>query len=462
MPADSRIGPAGRLRATLRRITGAEGRLSSLFRGSALVMATQIAGIGLAYAMQVAVARWAGAFEFGLFAYAWTWMNLIFLVAAFGLNESALRLIPLYSSHAQWGKLRGLVIRGPAVVFGLATLAGLAGAGALLILGDRVGEPYRLPLLLTFTASPLFGLLAFFQGIGRALGGVMTAFLPRYIGMPAIVLTAVGAIVLSGGVPDATRLIEITIGAGALLVLVQGVLLLRDLPAEAKGISSVAPTAEWMRLSLPLLFIAVCFGLLTHCDLLLVGALLSAEEVALYQAASRTAALVSFPLFALNALVAPMIARLHAEGRIAELQRSVSLATQMVFWPSLIGALLAVAGGRYILGIFGPAFTAAHLALGILIVGHLVNVAVGPVSYLMTMTGNQHRCAGIWAATVVLQVALDLILIPRWGIEGAAIGTACATTFLGLALTILVKRRLDISAHAFVPVWRTLSRAVRI
>ncbi len=99
--------------------------------------------------------------------------------------------------------------------------------------------------------------------------------------------------------------------------------------------------------------------------------------------------------------------------------------------------------------------------LAILVLGHLVNVAVGPVSYLMTMTGNQGGCAVVWAATVVVQLAASLYLIPHWGIVGAALSTALATIVLGIALTVLVRRRLEISADALAPVWRTLARAAR-
>jgi O-antigen/teichoic acid export membrane protein len=441
------------------RVVGEDRRLGSLFTGSAMVMVTQILGIGLAYTMQVVIARWAGAFEFGLFAYAWTWMNLIFLVAAFGLNEAALRLIPAYSAHEQWPQLRGLVTRGPVVVLVLAGAAGLTGAGIVLLLGDQVGEHYRIPLILTFAAAPVFGLLAFFQGVGRALGGVLVAFLPRYIGLPGLVLLAAGVMIFSGRTLDARWLVAITLGAALVLMVVQAILLVRDLPAPARAAAAEAPAPAWMKLAMPLLFIAVCFGLLTHCDLLMVGFFLSANDVAIYQAASRTAALISFPMFALNALVAPMIARFHAEQRMSDLERSVMIATQVVFWPSLVGGLLAILGGKYILGVFGVGFESGHLVLTILVLGHMINVGSGPVSYLMTMTGNQHRCATIWATTAAGQFALNLLLIPIWGIVGAAIGTTLATCFLSISLTVLVRRRLNISAHAFAPVRLGLIKA---
>ena len=454
-------GIAGALLSSLRRV-GEHRHGGGLLRGSMLVMATQIAGIGLAYAMQVVVARTAGVFEFGLFAYAWTWMNLIFLVAAFGLNEAALRLIPTYATHGEWPKLHGLVTLGPLLVLAAAGIAALAATAALALLGDRVGEHYRLPLLLTFAAAPLIGLLAFLQGVGRALGGALLAFLPRTIGLPTLVLLAVAAMLVAGVVPVATTLVAVTIAAAGALALLQWLLLVRRaLPTKARGLKAAVPLRSWLRLALPCLFIAVCFGLLTHCDLLMVGFYLSAEDVAVYQAASRTAALISFPMFAMNALVAPLIARLHAERKMAELQRTVSLATQMVFWPSLLGALLAIGAGQWILAIFGPGFVVGQSVLAILVLGHLVNVAVGPVSYLMTMTGNQGGCAVVWAATVIVQLFANLYLIPRWGIVGAALGTTLATVLLGIALTTLVRRRLQISAHALAPVWRTLARTAR-
>ena len=440
------------LTVLLRRLIEGDQRLQVLLRGSALVMATQIVGIGLAYAMQVAIARWSGPFEFGLFAYAWTWMNVLFLVAAFGLNETALRLIPAYTAHAEWAKLRGMVRRGPLVVTALAGGAGLVAMGAVLLLGERVGDHYRLPLLITFGAAPLLGLLAFLQGVGRAMGGVLVAFLPRAIGLPVAVLLAIAVFLALGQRPDALQLIAVAVAAAAVLGLVQTVMLIRRLPAEASAAITASPLGDWMRLSMPLLFIAVCYGLLTHCDLLMVGAFLSADQVAVYQAASRTAALVAFPLLALNALVAPMIARLYAEQRLDELQRSVSRATQMVFWPALAGGLLAIFGGGVILGLFGPAFPVGHTALAILVVGHLVSVACGPVTYLLTMTGHQDRCALVWAGTVVLQAVLNLLLIPRFGIDGAAVGTTLSTCVMTVSLTVLVRRRLDIRAHVFAAI----------
>jgi O-antigen/teichoic acid export membrane protein len=275
-----------------------------------------------------------------------------------------------------------------------------------------------------------------------------------------LVLLAVGGFAMLGRAPDAAHLVAATVAACGLLALIQGAALTLRLPAPARQVPAESPLRDWLRLSAPLLFIAVCYGLLTHCDLLMVGFFLSADEVAVYQAASRTAALISFPLLALSALIAPMIARLHAENRLQELQRVVTIATQVVFWPSVLAAVVAVAAGKLILGLFGAAFVTGQLALTILVLGQVITVGSGPVTYLMTMTGHQDRCAVVWAMTVAGQFAVNLLLIPHWGIAGAAIGTMLATCFLTISLTVQVQRRLNISAHALVPVRQTVRQTL--
>src|SRR4029450_13853894 len=97
---------------------------------------------------------------------------------------------------------------------------------------------------------------------------VLAAFLPRLIGLPGFVMLAVGGFAIAGRIPDAVQIIATTVAAAGVLVLVQPTLRLRALPAEAKQAVAETPVHDWLKLSMPFLFIAVCFGLLPHCDLL--------------------------------------------------------------------------------------------------------------------------------------------------------------------------------------------------
>ena len=76
-----------------------------------------------------------------------------------------------------------------------------------------------------------------------------------------------------------------------------------------------------------------------------------------------------------------------------------------------------------LLWLFGPQFVAGYHLMLILAVGLLARAALGPVERLLSMLGEQRICATIYAIAFVLNIVLCVVLIPRIGIEGAAIST---------------------------------------
>lgn len=87
-----------------------------------------------------------------------------------------------------------------------------------------------------------------------------------------------------------------------------------------------------------------------------------------------------------------------------------------------------------------------------LTLGVVARAAVGPCESLLTMSGNQNICALVYALTLALNVGLNMLLIPQFGLWGAAIATAAAMMFEAGALSFTVWRRLGIVMAIFVPV----------
>jgi len=120
------------------------------------------------------------------------------------------------------------------------------------------------------------------------------------------------------------------------------------------------------------------------------------------------------------------------------------LLRQMQRWcvlPSLGGAVVLLVLGKPLLWLFGPSFTAAYPAMFILAIGYVIRAFGGPAQSLLMATGHHNRATGILMATVALSGALNLGLIPWFGIFGAAVATACALSFEAIA-SYLVARRL--------------------
>jgi O-antigen/teichoic acid export membrane protein len=160
--------------------------------------------------------------------------------------------------------------------------------------------------------------------------------------------------------------------------------------------------------------------------------------------------LVSFPLTTSSVVLAPEIARLHAQNHTAALQRLLTRSTLLTLLPAGLAALVLVLGGRLILGsVFGPAFEAASGALAILAIGQLFNSAAGPVGLFLSMTGHEKDALNGIIMSAVLNLVLNAVLIPPFGIVGSAIATAFSYLMWNLLLAFVLYRRLNLVAGPF-------------
>jgi O-antigen/teichoic acid export membrane protein len=94
--------------------------------------------------------------------------------------------------------------------------------------------------------------------------------------------------------------------------------------------------------------------------------------------------------------------------------------------------------------IFGHDFEAGWPILIIGAIGQLVNCGVGSVGYLLLMSGNQRCLIKVEAVMAVLMVLLNLLLIPRWGITGAAVGAAFTNVVGNAWYLVEVRRKLGL------------------
>ncbi|MFZ3032954.1 MAG: polysaccharide biosynthesis C-terminal domain-containing protein, partial [Parvibaculum sp.] len=175
----------------------------------------------------------------------------------------------------------------------------------------------------------------------------------------------------------------------------------------------------------------------------------SPAEVGIYFAATRIVNLVTFIYFAVAALAVPKFSELHAKGNRADLQDFVHNIIQWIFWPTLAAALFILLFGKFALGFFGADFASGSALLAILIIGFLARASTGPIEYLLNMTGNQNATAAAYGAAAALNIILNLVLVPRFGLEGAAAATAISLVTASIWLFISVRLRLNITAFVF-------------
>ncbi len=415
--------------------------LTTLWQKAAIALCLQVLGIAVAYLMQVLLARWMGVEQYGVYEYVISIGTFLGFLAGLGLPNCLLRYIPKYSVGEDWGKLRGIIWGSWRYVF----LSGicLAVVSVVFLLGwERYGAN-NIDLnsfLLGMVLIPLWALARHQREMSRGIKLMNLAYLPTIV-FPLLAI--------AGGFyyrQDLSSTGAIAIVAASLLLVLTSQLLFfaRQLPAKCSSEAPIYLRQEWFAVALPLLFNDSAFVLLSQTDTIMTGAILGTFQVGIYGAAFKTAAGVSFVLLGVNAIAAPMFATLHTQGDYEGLQSLTSTVARWMFYPTLAFALVLILVGDRVLGLFGAEFVAARWSMTVLILGQLVNVGAGSVGYLMEMTGHHRQCAMVLGCSAMLNLLLNAILIPLWGILGAAIATATTMALWNIWLHHLVVKYLGV------------------
>jgi O-antigen/teichoic acid export membrane protein len=186
-------------------------------------------------------------------------------------------------------------------------------------------------------------------------------------------------------------------------------------------------------------------------NVLVVGALRSPREAGIYAAVSKLAMLGALVMQAVRLPFAPQISGLLARGERGRARTVYQVGTSWmvtVCWPLY---LLLLIFGVVVLQIFGPEFSAGHAALLVLSLAMLLNVGTGSVTVLLLMAGKSSWNVFNTMAALAVNVGLGLLLVPRIGIAGAAIGWAAGIAVDNLAA--LVEVWLLLRLHPFSRGW---------
>ena len=424
------------------RLSGAlQGRMQSPYmRRAAGSFGLRFGGLFLQFAGSVAVARLLGVAAFGSYSYAYTWAVIGGGVLGLGLAPLAIRELPRYLARGQLGLLRGYLTAGLAMILAMTGIAAglLAGLEAMDLLHFDMGWP--LVLMVGLVQALILSLSALLNGFQRIVLSQFIENVLRYV----LFLVALGVLFLLAYPFDAAAMLTVSLVMALPVVAVMVWAARRAMKAEIPGPLPAPDYALrlWLVAALPLLATNLMVQLQTNLDVLLIGAMASDADVGRYRAASRGADLMLIANTIATQVLGPMLARALAKPEgAAEGQRLISQSARV---SALLGLPLGLGlglGAAYYLRLFGPDFVAAAPALQILIAAQVVAVLCGPVSVVLVMLGRERQVLWVNLGALALNLVLNLTLIPRFGILGAATSTFVAVVVVRLTLLALVRRQ---------------------
>lgn len=425
-------------------LTGTDAQ-SSAQRSSAVAFTVRVMSAAIALISQVVLARWMGEFQYGIFVLVWLAMVIIGDLACFGLHTTIIRYVPEYIQHNLFNPLSGIIYTGRIFAFVSATIIALLGYLLLYLLRDSVENYYLIPFILGLICLPMIALGNMLDGIARSRSWIVLALAPSYIVRPLLVLLFMIAAHAIGLKASAITALSASIAATWITAVGQLLTVNHSLTTEIPAGKKEILFSHWMKVALPMFLVEGFFFLLINIDVLMVGHAMEPQDVAIYYAATKIMALAHFVYFAVKAGVAQRYSDLLHSGNRTEFVLFVEASTSWTFWPTLFLSIIILTLGYPLLMLFGSGFTQGYPLLFILIVGVIARASVGPAESLLNMSGKQNICALLYALTLMVNIALNLILIPHFGLMGAAFATAFSMMLEAFLLSTAVYKTMQIT-----------------
>ena len=405
--------------------------------------------------------KWIGAEGLGVYNFVISWVVLVAIFVKFGLEDYLVRESAAAHSRQDpetairlWNFSRGFILA--------TSLVAAAWFYYLLSWFDFKNPNLRPTFAVGIAMIPLLSLIAIYRGYFRANKQILKSQIPEYLLRPILLLITIGSLLWFSvpGRPMVAMLINTlaTFAVMAFCMFAGKLKRLEQSDREKQAATSPAPNVffsyrkaskVWLLGALPFVVIAGISIINQRTDRLMLGAMQDMQSVGLYSVAVQMAMVVNFTLIGLNQAIAPLVAERHDANRSQELQKSLIHATNIATIGSLLILAALVALGPMVLAIFGPEFSASYLPMIVIAIGQLMNVAAGPVGTLLAMS-RQERLVGLgMAISVVCNIVLNYLLIPSYGVIGAAIATAASVGIWNFLMVIFAKRILRINTNIF-------------
>ncbi len=414
--------------------SSAEATTREAARGTGLVLAGAVIAQTAEYLYRFAMARGLGVEEFGTFSQARAVYLILVTLAPLGLGAGVKRFVATLRESGRENEARRAITDGMRIVAGSA----VALAILLAIFAGDVARALRnpameMPLRVLALALPAAVGLEVVTRLGEAVRSFRPTVITRQILDPGLrFLLALPALAAGASL----ALVLGSVGIAAAVALAVAVLLVRRLDRLRSLSRDPAPSQlpALLQFSLPAAAGGVLFDLAERIDVLMIGLYREEADVGIYSSASSIARC----LLLFYASTLPAAATLAAEhvgrGERTQIGRLLHTMTRwMLFFSGPFAAGIFLYPREAIAVLFGGEYAGGAATLRILVPAVMVPMVLGPTGLFLDAMGKTSWTLGNIVVRTALNIALNLLLIPRFGIEGAAWGTLIAT-FLGAAL----------------------------
>lgn len=430
--------------------TGGSASDKKIMMQSASTFSINVISYLLAFAVMLALTRSLGAEDYGAYSFAFASLSFLGVLALLGFDKLLVRDLAKHAATGNPGLVRGIFRWSSKLLISSSVFLAIVGYAVSylpieLFKDHTTVTTYRIMMI----GVPIYVLIVQRQSALQGMKQVVRAQVHDKLVRPLsfLLLIGVGFFLLPGwDVIQATIMAVIAF----FIALIVGEVNYR---MKSKGLEIVEPDRSERKTILNssgiLLLYASMSILSTKLDIFMLGGMQSStDKVGIYTVSLRMADLINFFLVAFNLVLAPTMAGLLANGKIDELQNTLVRAARLILVFSVPVIIFLALARDWYLPLFGEEFTEASTPLLILVCAQFFSVATGSVGYLLLMSKNERFALYTLTISTIMNAILNFVLIPDYGILGAAIATACSISLNNLMMLTVVLTKLRINPTA--------------
>lgn len=404
--------------------------LQRIAKGAGIVFIGTIIGMILGFLQRVLIARHYSQAEYGIFSLTFVLLNIFAVLATLGLQEGTPRQIAYYKGKGDMKKVKGIVISS----IELSIIAGII-FSLILFWGSRFmstelfhEEMLSTTLKIIAIALPFFILVNIFTAVARGFNDVRPRVYFQNILRNVLFIVLLIIITWLG-----LSFLEV-IYAFSFSIIISCILLAFYITrkiflsiTKEKDYSVFSMRKELLFFSFPLLAVTMLNMIMNWTDTLMLGYFKSSSVVGLYNAAFPLAQLIPVALTSAGFLYVPVASELHSKDRLKEIKRTYQVLTKWIFsftFPMFF--ILFLFPETVLRVIFGVNYVAANLALRILCLGFMFHTFLGLNGLTIMAMGKTRFLMLASLIAAIINVILNITLIPKFSIKGAAIASLSA------------------------------------
>lgn len=192
----------------------------------------------------------------------------------------------------------------------------------------------------------------------------------------------------------------------------------------------------------PLLFSGLFLYLLNYTNVILLGIMTDETQVGIYNIAYKIGSVGFLVIVSVSTIITPKIAEFYGQENLSELKKLTHNATRLIALLSIPIVLVLVLFSKFILSYWGTQVVAGSTTMIIVSIGVLFSAMAGNVDQILNMTENQKILRNITIVSFFVNLGLSYLLIPIYGIEGAAFSSLITNMLINILCLYYIKKKL--------------------